>query len=79
LTIAIDDDKCSAASGQSAQALLPALFFDSVTAKSAVEIGEAAGTGDYPKFDKSYLESLDYLYGPIFINFKYRIAYFNSF
>lgn len=54
LTIAIDDDKRSAASGQSAQALLPALFFDSVTAKSAAEIGEPAGTGDYPKFDKSW-------------------------
>jgi hypothetical protein len=54
LTIAIDDDKRSAASGQSAQALLPALLFDSLTAKSAAEIGEAAGTGDYPKFDKSW-------------------------
>jgi hypothetical protein len=52
LTIAIDDDKRSAASGQSAQALLPMFFFDSVTAKSTAEIGESAGTGDYPKFDK---------------------------
>ena len=51
-TKAIDDDKRSTASGQSAKALSPALFFDSATSKSAAEIGEAAGTGDYPKFDK---------------------------
>jgi hypothetical protein len=31
-----------------------AFFFDSMTAKSAAEIGEAAGTGDYPKFDTSW-------------------------
>jgi hypothetical protein len=53
-TKAIDDDKRSAASDQSAKALLPALFFDSATAKSTAEIGEAAGTGDYPGFDKSW-------------------------
>ena len=53
-TKAIDDDKRSTASGQSAKALSPALFFDSATSKSAAEIGEAAGTGDYPGFDKSW-------------------------
>jgi hypothetical protein len=29
-------------------------FFDSATGKSAAEIGETAGTGDYPGFDKSW-------------------------
>ena len=53
-TKAIDDDKRSVASGQSAKVLSPALFFDSATAKSADEIGESAGTGDYPGFDKSW-------------------------
>ena len=53
-TKAIDDDKRSVASGQSAKVLSPALFFDSATDKSAVEIGEAAGTGDYPGFDKCW-------------------------
>jgi hypothetical protein len=51
-TEAIDDDKRSAASGQSAKALSSALFFDSTTAKSAAEIGETTGTGDYPGFNK---------------------------
>ena len=51
---AIDDDKRSVASGQSAKPLSPALFFESSTAKSAAEIGEAAGTGDYPGLDKSW-------------------------
>jgi hypothetical protein len=46
-TKTIDDDKRSAVSGQSAKALSPALFFDSVITKSAVEIGEAEGTGDF--------------------------------
>jgi hypothetical protein len=41
-------------SGRSAKALSPALFFESATAKSAAEIGEAAGTGNYPGFDKSW-------------------------
>jgi hypothetical protein len=54
LTKAIDDDKLSAVSGQSAKALSPAIFFDSATAKSATEIGEVVGTGDYPKVDKSW-------------------------
>ena len=45
-TKAFDDDKRSVASGQSAKALSPALFFDSASAKSAAEIGEAVGTGD---------------------------------
>jgi len=49
---AFDDDKRSVASGQSAKALSPALFFVSATAMSAAEIGEAAGTGAYPAFDK---------------------------
>ncbi len=40
---AIDDDKRSVASGQSANPLSPALFFESTTAKSSAEIGEAAG------------------------------------
>jgi hypothetical protein len=53
-TKAIDDDKCSAVSGQSTKALSPTLFFDSATAKSASEIGEAVGTGDHPGFDKSW-------------------------
>jgi hypothetical protein len=51
---AIDDDKRSVASGQSAKPLSPALFFESSTAKSAAEIGEAVGTGNYPGFDKSW-------------------------
>jgi hypothetical protein len=51
---AIDDDKRSVASGQSAKPLSPALFFESSTAKSAAEIGEAAGTGDFPGLDKSW-------------------------
>jgi hypothetical protein len=51
---AFDDDKRSVASGQSAKALSPAPFFDSATAKSAAEIGEAAGTGVYPAFDKCW-------------------------
>ena len=38
----IDDDKRSVVSGQSGKALSPALFFESATAKSAAEIGEAA-------------------------------------
>jgi len=42
------------ASGQSAKSLSPALFFESATAKSAAEIGEATGTGDYQGFDKSW-------------------------
>jgi hypothetical protein len=41
-TEAIDDDKRSAASGQSVKAISPALLFDSATAKSAVQIGETA-------------------------------------
>jgi hypothetical protein len=53
-TKAIDNDKRSASSDQFAKALSPALFFDSATAKSAAEIGEAAGTGDYPGFDKNW-------------------------
>ncbi len=52
-TKVFDDDKRSAASDQSAKALSSAIFFDSATGKSAVEIGEATGTGDYPGFDKS--------------------------
>jgi hypothetical protein len=40
LTKGIDDDKRSAASGQSDKVLSPSLFFDSATAKSADEIGE---------------------------------------
>ncbi len=32
-----------------------------------------------PDLSLIYWESLDYLYGPIFINFQYQIAYFNSF
>ena len=53
-TKAIDDDKRSVASDQSAKVFSPALFFDSATAKSAAEIGETSGTGDYPGFDKSW-------------------------
>ena len=53
-TKTLDDDKRSVVSGQSAKALSPAFFFDSATDKSAAEIGEAAGTGDYPGFDKSW-------------------------
>ena len=53
-TKAFDDDKRSVASGQSAKVLSSALFFDSTTAKSAAEIGEAAGTGGYPGLDKSW-------------------------
>jgi len=53
-TKALDDDKRSVVSDQSAKALSPAFFFDSATAKSAAEIGEAAGTGGYPGFDKSW-------------------------
>ena len=49
----IDDDKRSVASGQSAKPLSPPLFFESTTAKSAAEIGEAAGTGNYQGLDKS--------------------------
>jgi hypothetical protein len=52
-TKAIDDDKLSAVSDQSTKALSPTLFFDSATGKSAAEIGEATGTGDYSGFDKS--------------------------
>ena len=52
-TKAIDDDNRSSVSDQSANALSPALFFDSATVKSASEIGEAVGTGDYPGFEKS--------------------------
>jgi hypothetical protein len=33
---------------------IPALFFDSATAKAAAEIGEAVGTGDYPGLDRSW-------------------------
>jgi hypothetical protein len=51
---ALDDEKRSVASGQSAKSLSPALFFESATAKSAAEIGEATGTGDYQGFDKSW-------------------------
>ena len=50
----IDDDKRSVASGQSSKPLSPALFFESSTAESAAEIGEAAGTGDYGGLDKSW-------------------------
>ena len=39
---AIDDDKRSVASGQPVNPLSPAFFFESTTAKSAAEIGEAA-------------------------------------
>jgi hypothetical protein len=53
-TKAFDDDKRSVASGQSAKVLSSALFFDSTTAKSAAEIGEASGTGDYPALDKCW-------------------------
>jgi hypothetical protein len=53
-TKVIDDDNRSVASGQSAKAQSPSLFFDSATAKSAAEIGEETGTGDYPKFDKNW-------------------------
>ncbi len=60
-TNTIDDDKRSAVSDQSAKALSPAPFFDSVTAKSAAQIGETTGTGDYPKFDKSWDYWLAYL------------------
>jgi hypothetical protein len=51
---AIDDDKRSVASGQSAKPLSPALFFESTTAKSVAEIGEATGTGNYHGIDKSW-------------------------
>ena len=51
---AIDDEKRSVASGQSAKALSPALFFESATTKSAAEIGEAVGTGDYAGLDKKW-------------------------
>jgi hypothetical protein len=51
---AIDDDMRSVASGQSTKPLSPALLFESSTAKSAAEIGEAVGTGNYPGFDKSW-------------------------
>jgi hypothetical protein len=50
----IDDDKSSVASGQSAQSLSPALFFESTTVKSSTEIGEAVGTGNYQGLDKSW-------------------------
>ena len=50
----IDDEKLSVVSGQSAKALSSALFFESVNTKSAAEIGEAAGTGDYGRLDKSW-------------------------
>jgi hypothetical protein len=50
----IDDEKRSVASGQSVKALSSALFFESATVKSAAEIGEAAGTGDYQGLDKSW-------------------------
>ena len=53
-TKAIDDDKRSAASDRSTKTLSSALFFDSATTKSATEIGEGAGTGVYPEFDKSW-------------------------
>ncbi len=49
-TKAIDDDNRSTVSDQSAKALSSTFFFDSATTKSATEIGEAVGTGDYPKF-----------------------------
>jgi hypothetical protein len=51
-TKAIDDDKRSATSDQSAKALSPTVFFDSATVKSATETDEAAGTGEYPRIDK---------------------------
>jgi hypothetical protein len=52
---AIDDEMRSVASGQSAKTFSPALFFfESATTKSAAEIGEASGTGDYQGFDKSW-------------------------
>ncbi len=41
-------------SGQSAKALSTALFFESATVKSTPDIGEEAGTGDYPGFDKRW-------------------------
>jgi hypothetical protein len=53
-TKAIDDDKRSAVSVQSSKELSPALFFDSTTTKSTVEIGESVGTGAYPGFDKDW-------------------------
>jgi hypothetical protein len=51
---AFGDDKRSVASGQSSKALSPAFFFDSATTKSAAEIGETSGTGDYPALDKCW-------------------------
>ena len=51
---AIDDEKRSVTSGQFAKPLSPALFFESTTDKSATEIGEAAGTGNYQGFDKNW-------------------------
>jgi hypothetical protein len=53
-TKVIDDDKRSSALGQSVKELLSTVFFDSANAKSATEIGEATGTGDYPGFDKTW-------------------------
>ena len=58
-TKAIDDDNRSSVSDQSANALSPALFLDSATVKSASEIGEAVGTGDYPGFEKSWDHRLE--------------------
>ena len=51
---AIDDEKRSVASDQSAKTISPALFFESATAKSSAEICEAAGTGDYAGLDKNW-------------------------
>ncbi len=50
----IDDEKRSVVWGQSSKPISPALFFESTTDKSATEIGEAAGTGNYQGFDKSW-------------------------
>jgi hypothetical protein len=41
-------------SDQSSKALSPVFFFESVTVKTAVEIGESAGTGDYAGLDKNW-------------------------
>jgi hypothetical protein len=38
----------------SVQTFTKTLFFDSVTVKTAAEIGESVGTGDYPGFDRNW-------------------------
>ena len=53
-TKAFDDDKHSITSGQFGKKLSPTLFFDVATSKTATEIGESVGTGDYPGFDRSW-------------------------